>query len=187
MASASRMRHIPNILSIFRILVCPLVIYFYHIGNVPYMWVGLVLFFLGSLSDMLDGQIARAYEVESHIGRIIDPIADKLLVISALFALYAKGMTALWVVIAFMLRDMLVTGMRLAKPDSKSIISPTVWAKAKTLYQMVAISFLLFWPIYFDIPQVSFVSIPQLILYPALLMSWMTAIPYFRAFFASGR
>ncbi len=180
----SRARFIPNILSIFRVLACPLIIYFYDRGTPGAMWAGLILFIAGSLSDMLDGKIARAYKVESRLGRIIDPIADKLLVLSALYALFAMDMIFLWLLVGIMLRDVLVTVLRLVKTKSDAVISPTVWAKGKTMYQMISLGVLLFWPIVLDVPLSSFISLPNILLYPVLLMTWATAIPYFRAFFS---
>ena len=179
----SRARFIPNILSRFRVLACPLIIYFYNRGTPGAMWAGLILFVAGSLSDMLDGKIARAYKVESRLGRIIDPIADKLLVLSALYALFSIDMIFLWLLAAIMLRDVLVTLIRLIRTSSDAVISPTVWAKIKTMYQMVSLGVLLFWPIVLPIPASDYLSLPNILLYPVLLMTWATAIPYFRAFF----
>ncbi|MFP4458807.1 MAG: CDP-diacylglycerol--glycerol-3-phosphate 3-phosphatidyltransferase [Candidatus Zixiibacteriota bacterium] len=173
-------RILPNILTIFRMIAAPIMIYLYLDGSQGKMIAGFVFFILGSLSDSLDGYIARKYEVASRFGRILDPIADKFLVFCAMAVLVIIGEVLWWIAVAIALRDVLVTLLRLLNRKQDNLISPTIFAKFKTSYQMFAITALLFVPIVTDIPGNKISSIPNLVMLLALVFTWVSAIPYFR-------
>ena len=83
--------NIPNILTLLRILIIPIIIIFLEIDTKFYSWLALILYIIACLSDFLDGYLARKFELESSFGRFLDPVADKILVVSVIFILISNG------------------------------------------------------------------------------------------------
>ena len=146
--------NIPNLLTYGRILAVPLVVFCFFIegklkSSDPARWAALTLFIVASLTDFLDGYLARIWQQTSSIGRMLDPIADKLLVASCLLLLAADGTIAgwtLWAAIIILCREILVSGLREYLAEIKVSVPVTLLAKWKTTIQMVAIAFLLAGP-----------------------------------------
>lgn len=153
---ASRAYNIPNLLTYGRILAVPLiVICFFVEGKLSISntarWVALWIFIIASITDFLDGYLARIWNQTSNIGRMLDPIADKLLIASILLLVAADQTIAgwsLWAAIIILCREILVSGLREYLAQLKVSISVPVTriAKWKTTAQMVAIAFLLAGP-----------------------------------------
>ena len=145
---------LPNILTYARILAVPLVVLcFYLEGRLQSSdaarWAALGLFIAASVTDFLDGYLARAWQQSSSLGRMLDPIADKLLVAACLLLLAADGTIAgwaTWAAIVILSREILVSGLREYLAELKVSVPVTQLAKWKTTLQMVAIGFLLAGP-----------------------------------------
>ncbi len=133
-------KHIPNILSIFRVIDLVIVILFLEYNLNIY---ALLFFILGVLSDFLDGQIARRTNTVTTIGKIIDPLADKVLVIGILIAMIKTIQIPYWMVIVIVAREFAVTGLRVIASSENVIISANVWGKIKTTSQFIAVSVLM--------------------------------------------
>ena len=179
---------IPNMLTYGRILAVPLVVFCFFIeGKLQSSdfarWSALAIFVIASITDFLDGYLARIWEQTSAIGRMLDPIADKLLVASCLLLLAADGTIAgwtLWAAIIILCREILVSGLREYLAELKVSVPVTQLAKWKTAVQMVAIAFLLAGSAGDKIlPYTSQIGIT--LLWLAALLTLYTGYDYFRA------
>lgn len=132
--------NIPNLISILRIILIPLFIYLIFISKVEQRIWALVVFIIASLTDILDGWTARKLRQETELGKFLDPLADKFLVIAALISfLILDPLIPLWMVIIIVLRDILLTLMRYLAIKKKAILRTTKFGKIKTAFQMVSI------------------------------------------------
>jgi cardiolipin synthase len=185
---ASRAYSLPNILTYARILAVPLVVlcFFGSGGFEPTdtaRWWALVIFAVASITDFFDGYLARAWQQTSTIGRMLDPIADKLLVAACLLLLAAdetiKGWS-LWAAIVILCREILVSGLREYLAELKVSVPVTQLAKWKTTLQMIAVSVLLAGPAADKI--VSFATETGLaLLWISAIVTLYTGYDYFRA------
>lgn len=186
---ASKAYSLPNILTYARIVAVPLVVLCFFIegrlhGSDFARWSALVVFVIASLTDWLDGYLARAWQQTSNIGRMLDPIADKLLVAAALLVLAADGETiagwTIWAAIVILCREILVSGLREYLAGLKVSVPVTRLAKWKTATQMVAIGFLLAGPAGDKIvPYVT--ETGRVLLWISALVTLYTGYDYFRA------
>lgn len=138
--------HLPNLLTISRILVLPPLIACLWIGGETLRWVALGLYAMASITDYFDGYLARTLEVQSALGRLLDPIADKLLVGACLLILTAFDHISGWAVLAalvILLREILVSGLREFLAEIRIGMPSSRLAKWKTTVQLVAIGFLI--------------------------------------------
>ena len=186
---ASRAYSIPNLLTYGRILAVPLIVLCFFIeGRLESSdfarWAAFWLFVAASITDYLDGYLARAWDQTSNIGRMLDPIADKLLVSVCLFLLAAdpaqtiKGWS-LWAAIIILCREILVSGLREYLADLKVSVPVTRIAKWKTAIQMFAIAFLLAGPAGDKVlPYTTEIGIT--LLWVAALITMYTGYDYFR-------
>jgi len=134
------MLNIPNLLSIIRIVLIPVFLYLIFIPEVGTRIWALVVFCIASLTDLLDGWIARKLGQVTNIGKFLDPLADKVLVISALIAfLFLDPLIPLWMVLIIVARDILITLMRYLAIKRERILRTTRFGKIKTAFQMVSI------------------------------------------------
>jgi len=130
--------NLPNKLTVIRICIVPFVIAAILL-KFPCHWVAaLVLFSLASITDTLDGQIARKRGMVTDFGKFADPLADKVLVFSVLICLLQAGMVGSLVVIVLLAREFLVTAVRLSAAAGGKVVPASFWAKAKTVSQMIA-------------------------------------------------
>ncbi len=185
---ASKALNLPNILTYARIVAVPLVVLCFFVegrlhGSDTARWWAVFLFVAASLTDWLDGYLARAWQQTSTIGRMLDPIADKLLVAAALLVLAADGTIAgwtIWAAIVILCREILVSGLREYLAELKVSVPVTRLAKWKTATQMVAISFLLAGPAgEAIIPFVTQAGI--VLLWISAIITLYTGYDYFRA------
>ena len=110
-----KLKNIPNFLTSMRILLIPIIIILMEIDEELYRWLSLILYFIACISDFFDGYLARKFEIESNFGRFLDPIADKILIVSVIFVLIAQTkINGLFVYAALIivLREILVSGLR---------------------------------------------------------------------------
>jgi cardiolipin synthase len=187
---ASKAYNIPNLLTYGRILAVPLIVVcFYLEGRLESSdfarWLALFLFVLASVTDYLDGYLARIWKQTSNIGRMLDPIADKLLVSTCLMLLAADPVEtihgwSLWAAIVILCREILVSGLREYLAELKVSLPVTRLAKWKTTIQMVAIAFLLAGPAGDKIfPYTTQVGIT--LLWVSAIVTLYTGYDYFRA------
>ena len=102
-----------------------------------------MIFIVASLTDLLDGKIARKYHLVTNFGKFMDPLADKLLVCSALICLIELGQIPAWVVIIIISREFIISGFRLVASDNGVVIAASYWGKFKTVFQMTAVILLI--------------------------------------------
>ena len=146
--SASK-KQIPNILTAFRFLVIPFFVYLLIFpSNQNLLWAALV-FILASITDWLDGYIARLYDAESILGKLLDPLADKILVMSALVMLSSSKIAFIpaWLVVLLLSREFLVTGLRSLAAVKGVVVAASKLAKFKTATMMIAIILLFLTPL----------------------------------------
>ncbi|GGD85773.1 CDP-diacylglycerol--glycerol-3-phosphate 3-phosphatidyltransferase [Aureimonas endophytica] len=185
---ASRSFNLPNLLTYARILAVPLLVACFFWGgkfdaNDNARWWALAIFVIASVTDFFDGYLARAWQQTSTIGRMLDPIADKLLVAACLLLLAAgetiKGWS-LWAAIVILCREILVSGLREYLAELKVSVPVTKLAKWKTTIQMVAVAFLLAGPAGDKlVPYMTEVGI--VFLWVSALVTLYTGYDYFRA------
>lgn len=128
--------NVPNTLTILRmILIIPFVILLLNGADIP----AVVIFIIASFTDMLDGKIARKYNLVTNFGKFMDPLADKLLVCSALICLVEMERLAAWIVIVIISREFIISGFRLVASDNGIVIAASYWGKFKTVFQMIMV------------------------------------------------
>lgn len=185
---ANRTYNIPNMLTYARIVAVPLVVLCFFLegrlkSSDPARWAALAIFTLASVTDYLDGYLARIWQQTSTIGRMLDPIADKLLVASCLLLVAADGTIAgwaLWAAIIILCREILVSGLREYLAELKVSVPVTRLAKWKTALQMVSIGFLLAGPAGEKILPYT-LEIGIALLWIAAIITLYTGYDYFRA------
>ena len=136
-----------NKLTLFRVIIVPFFVFFMCFSGIPHRFLyALILFILASITDMLDGKIARKYNMVTNFGKFLDPLADKILVAAALVCFVELGWTTSWVVFIVLTREFAVSGVRLAAAtsDKKAVIPANIWGKLKTAFTMIAIIGILF-------------------------------------------
>ena len=112
-------------------------------GEAAYRWIALGIFITASLTDLLDGKIARKYGLVTNFGKLMDPLADKMLVSAALICLTALGQLAAWIVIVIISREFIISGLRQIAADNGVVIAASYWGKYKTTFQMIMICLLI--------------------------------------------
>ena len=136
--------NLPNKLTIFRVILIPFFIVFLLVPITPVdKWIALAIFIIASLTDLLDGKIARKYGLVTNFGKFMDPLADKLLVCSALICLIELDRIPSWLVIVIIAREFIISGFRLVAADNGVVIAASYWGKFKTTFQMVAVCLLI--------------------------------------------
>lgn len=175
--------NLPNKLTIFRvILIIPFVLLLlggYHewgwfcslFGELNADYIALAVFIIASLTDLLDGKIARKYNLITNFGKFMDPLADKLLVCAALICLVEMGRIPSWVVVIIISREFIISGFRLIASDNQVVIAASYWGKFKTTFQMVMVCLM--------IANVSYLSVlTQVMMWIALGLTIISLIDY---------
>ena len=148
--------NLPNKLTIIRVCLIPFFVaalLFDHGNNYTMRIVANVLFIVASLTDLFDGKIARKYNLVTNFGKFMDPLADKLLVCSALICLIELGQLPAWVVIIIISSEFIISGFRLVAADNGVVIAASYWGKFKTTFQMAAVILMIF-----NIPALTLVT-----------------------------
>lgn len=132
--------NLPNKLTIARVIMVPFFVLFLMNITIPHhIVIALGIFALASFTDHLDGSIARKRNLITNFGKFLDPLADKILVISALACFVALDWTNVWFLIVIIAREFMVSAVRLIAADNGKVVAANVWGKVKTISQMVAI------------------------------------------------
>lgn len=159
--------NLPNKLTIARVVAVPVFVICYMLG---WYLAAFILFILASLTDMLDGKIARKYNLVTNFGKIMDPLADKVLVYSAFCLLIEDGLMPAWMLIVILAREFTVAGMRTVAAAEGIVVAAAMSGKIKTVLQMIAVPFMLF------IPVVAGTMFEQVIYYGAYIFLWASLI-----------
>lgn len=138
--------NLPNKLTMFRVILIPVFIVVLMTGLIAdplNRYIGTLIFCVASFTDYLDGHIARKYNLVTNFGKFMDPLADKLLVSSALICMIEMGMLPAWIVIIIISTVFIITGFRLIAAEGGLVIAASWWGKIKTVTQMIMIILLL--------------------------------------------
>jgi cardiolipin synthase len=174
---------LPNLLTYGRIAAVPLVAGCMFVGDDSFRWAALGLFFVAAVTDFLDGYLARAWAQQSALGRMLDPIADKLLVSACLLMLAADNTISgwsLWAAVVILCREVMVSGLREFLAELRVSVPVTQLAKYKTTAQLVAVGFLLAGPAG-DRVLPGATSIGLGLLWFSAILTLYTGYDYFRA------
>lgn len=166
--------NLPNKLTTLRVIMIPFFVFFllWQNGeNRTFRMIALALFIIASLTDLLDGKIARKYNLVTNFGKFMDPLADKLLVCSALICLIELNALPAWIVIVIISREFIISGFRLIASDNGVVIAASYWGKFKTTFQMVSVVLLIL-----DIPALAFVT--TICVWIALLLTIVSLVDY---------
>ncbi len=166
--------NLPNKLTILRVIMIPFFLVFLMVPGIPGgKWVAFALFVIASLTDWFDGYLARKHNLVTNFGKFMDPLADKLLVCSALIAFVGMGRIASWIVIVIIARDFIISGFRLVAADKGVVIAAGWWGKVKTAIQMVMICVVIL-----NIGGTVFTVIENVLIYTALALTVISLVDY---------
>lgn len=167
--------NLPNKLTILRTIMIPVFLIFLYIPGLGMTGdvLAVAIFVLASFTDLLDGKIARKYNLVTNFGKFMDPLADKLLVCSALIALVDLDRIPAWVVIIIIAREFIISGFRLIASDNGVVIAASYWGKFKTTFQMIMIILLI---LNIDYPYSNIVN--MVIMYIALALTIISLLDY---------
>ncbi len=176
--------NVPNILTMIRVvLIIPFVILLLvgreewnGSGGILYCVLAEAIFIIASLTDLVDGKIARKYNLVTNFGKFMDPLADKLLVCAALICLVDMSKIPAWVVIVIISREFIISGFRLVASDAGIVIAASYWGKFKTTFQMLMIITMLAEPLLAGFRW--FTVLAQSLMWIALLLTVISLIDY---------
>lgn len=164
--------NLPNKLTLLRVFMIPVFVVFMLVDITPFdNWIALAVFILASLTDLLDGKIARKYNLVTNFGKFMDPLADKLLVCSAMICLVEMHIIPAWIVIIIIAREFIISGFRLIASDNGVVIAASYWGKFKTVFQMVMICLMIA-----NIPALRLLT--DIVMWVALILTIVSLIDY---------
>ncbi|MBQ1241233.1 MAG: CDP-diacylglycerol--glycerol-3-phosphate 3-phosphatidyltransferase [Lachnospiraceae bacterium] len=138
--------NLPNKLTVLRVIMIPFFVVMLMLdggANQMYRYIAAAIFIIASFTDFLDGSIARKYGLVTNFGKFMDPLADKLLVCSALICLIELGQLPAWMVLIIISREFIISGFRLVASDNGVVIAASYWGKWKTVFQMISVILLI--------------------------------------------
>lgn len=186
--------NLPNKLTLLRIILVPIYLLLFLV-NFPFHYLASVLvFILASLTDMWDGKIARKYNLVTNLGKFMDPIADKMLTTAAFVGLLAISKMSPWALIIILIREFVVTSVRLLAAEGGKVIAANMWGKAKTVAQYIVIIYMMVALQFADLFNFSWVYIFTdiigcIFIWIATIMTAISGFLYFwqnRSFFLDG-
>ena len=167
--------NLPNRLTLFRVILIPFFVFFllapYFTGYGNY--IAVAVFIVASITDFLDGHIARKRNLVTNFGKFMDPLADKLLVCSALICLIELDRLPAWIVIIIIAREFIISGFRLIASDNGVVIAASYWGKFKTTFQLLVVIVLIL-----DIPHPVFYWLGVILTYVSLALTVISLIDY---------
>ena len=164
--------NLPNKLTVARMIAVP---FFVATFMLEYYLIAFIIFTAASFTDMLDGRIARKYNLITNFGKIMDPLADKILVYSA-FCLMIGNLIPAWMLIVILAREFVVSGMRTVAASEGIVIAAGMSGKIKTVLQMIAVMLLLLVPAFSSVTILNIVA--QAFLWASLVMTVYSGIEY---------
>lgn len=166
--------NLPNKLTIFRMILTPFFLAVIISESIPHHFIyGAILFGIGSLTDFVDGRIARKYNQITVFGKLADPVADKMLTTAALLAFMKFGLCNIWIVMIVLIREFAITSFRLAASAQGVVIPANIYGKLKTISQMV------FTLIIMVLGELVFIKVlPETFNFPLVsnILLWITAV-----------
>jgi CDP-diacylglycerol--glycerol-3-phosphate 3-phosphatidyltransferase len=184
--------NLPNKITVFRMVLVPFFLLLVAIEAIPFnITIATVIFIIASITDHIDGHLARKYNLVTDFGKLMDPLADKILVTSALIALVEFGEVSTWMVVVIIAREFAVSGLRSIAAGDGKVIAASFWGKVKTTTQMIAIiGFLIkligereeyMMKIFDAVPFLDgfFNIVPMAAMYLAVFFTLMSGIDYF--------
>ncbi|MBR4808440.1 MAG: CDP-diacylglycerol--glycerol-3-phosphate 3-phosphatidyltransferase [Lachnospiraceae bacterium] len=167
--------NLPNKLTILRVLLIPVfvVLLLADFWGKYFDYIALAVFIIASLTDMLDGMIARKYNLITNFGKFMDPLADKLLVCSAMICLLDLGRIPAWVVIVIIAREFIISGFRLVASDKGVVIAAGYIGKVKTVFQMIMIMLMII-----DFTEGAMYMVTQVVMYIAVALTIISLVDY---------
>lgn len=169
----------PNKITLGRIFVLPLIVFFLIFPSRTTSFLAALIFALASLSDWLDGHLARRTSQITNLGKMLDPIADKLLLAAALIPLVELGRAPAWIVVILIGREFAVTGLRAIAAERGYIIAASFLGKYKTTVEILTVIFLI---LNYRWGPVSFAFLGKVGLWIAMILSLISAVDYFNKF-----
>ncbi len=176
---SNRVLTLPNLITMVRVGATPVLVWLLYMPGTWSPWMAAGLFFVASVSDFLDGYLARRMNWESTVGQFLDPVADKLLVASMLIMLVILNLVPAWMAVAIICREIIVTGMRLMAATKRFTIPSDMAGKTKAAFQMLAI-FLLLIPE--PIAGVDFKFYGHIVLWIAVAVTLWSGFGYYLGF-----
>lgn len=169
-----------NKITLFRIVLVPVIIILLYFEGRAACLIAALLFGIASLTDLVDGMVARRSNSVTRFGKFLDPLADKVLVSSVLIMLVELGWVAAWVAIIIICRDIMITGLRAIAADEGIVIAADTFGKIKTVLQLVSLL-----PLMIHYPLFGFDPVPagQFLLYTALVLTVFSGINYLFKFY----
>ncbi len=130
--------NIPNLLTVIRIFMAPIFLVFLITESIPhhFLW-SFIIFVVASITDFVDGKLARKNNQVTNLGKLLDPLADKMLTTAALLGFMQYGLCNIWVLMIVLTREFAVTGMRMIATVQNVVIPANIWGKIKTASQMI--------------------------------------------------
>ena len=167
--------NLPNKLTTFRVILIPFFVFFMLAPNMTGInhYIAAAIFIVASLTDLLDGKIARKYNLVTNFGKFMDPLADKLLVCSAMICLIQTGQLAAWIVVIIIAREFIISGFRLIASDNGVVIAASYWGKFKTSFQMLMVIVLIL-----NVQMPFFQILGKILTYAALILTVVSLIDY---------
>lgn len=166
--------NLPNKLTLLRVILIPFFIWSLMLNNgetQSFRYIAVAIFIIASLTDLLDGKIARKYNLVTNFGKFMDPLADKLLVCSALICLVALDQFPVWMAIIIVSREFIISGFRLIAVEQGLVIAASYWGKFKTTFQMIAIVLLIL-----NIPALG--TVTTVMMWIALILTVVSLVDY---------
>ena len=166
--------NLPNKLTVLCVCMIPFFVVMLLLNggeNQTYRYIAAAIFIVASLTDMLDGKIARKYNLVTNFGKFMDPLADKLLVCSALICLVDLKQLPAWMVIVIISREFIISGFRLVASDNGIVIAASYWGKFKTTFQMISVILLIV-----RIPALTVLT--QICVWTALVLTVISLVDY---------
>ena len=167
--------NLPNKLTTFRVILIPFFVFFMLAPNMTGInhYIAAAIFIVASLTDLLDGKTARKYNLVTNFGKFMDPLADKLLVCSAMICLIQTGQLAAWIVVIIIAREFIISGFRLIASDNGVVIAASYWGKFKTTFQMLMVIVLIL-----NVQMPFFQILGKILTYAALILTVVSLIDY---------
>lgn len=167
--------NLPNKLTIARMCMVPLFMIALMINTPASRIIATVIFALASLTDMLDGQIARKHNMVTNFGKLMDPLADKVLTAAAMICLVELGDLAAWIAVVIIFREYLITGLRSVAANENIVVAANIWGKVKTVCQMFALMLLMLKP---QIVALCGIDIGLWVMYVAVALTIYSGLDY---------
>ena len=165
--------NLPNKLTVLRVILVPFFVVFLLLSKTTesMKWIALVLFIVASLTDFLDGYLARSRNLVTTFGKFMDPLADKVLTISGMICLIELGRIPSWIVVIIVAREFIISGFRLIATEHGIVIAANYWGKWKTTFQMIMIILMIV-----NLPALAMVT--QIVMWIALALTIISLITY---------